>query len=514
MGVFYKFFYDFFSAVLSNIANFFLTIGKAFGSIVTDFREYASIFSTYKKDFNAIDWILAVLSILILLALFVLLIYKLYKLLRKYIVFRKKAVEEEELIKEIARLNDSVFQLIDEKNKILAMKVSQIGLQPGDDGIGDMNEQGQDSQANKALKNGVSRFVKLIAVDEKYEIEPFVLEDEQNYTLPQLVDAFRNYACKTMKLYYEKKVIMTFISAMATTRLIILEGISGTGKTSLPYAWGKFLKHESAICAVQPSWRDRSELVGYLNEFTKRFNETDFLKNLYDFNYRSDIGFIVLDEMNLARIEYYFAEILSTLEMPNSNEWKVDIVPDAWGSDPKLIVDGKCQVPTNVWFVGTANNDDSTFTITDKVYDRAVPIQLNTKGAPFACNDQLPMQVGTDYINTLFDIAKISHPMSEDMIKKLDILDAYVIENFRLAFGNRILKQFKDFIPVYVACGGTETEALDYMLTYKILRKFEGLNVAFMHDNIKKLIVFLEKTFGKGNMPEAKAYLERLMKMS
>ena len=72
-----------------------------------------------------------------------------------------------------------------------------------------------------------------------------------------------------------------FISALASTKLVILQGISGTGKTSLAYAWGKFLKHDSCVASVQPSWRDRSELFGYFNEFTKKFNETDILKELY-----------------------------------------------------------------------------------------------------------------------------------------------------------------------------------------------------------------------------------------
>ena len=79
---------------------------------------------------------------------------------------------------------------------------------------------------------------------------------------------------------------------------------------------GKFLITIHLLSPVQPSWRDRAEMIGYLNEFTK-FNETDFLKAIYEATYRTDINFIVLDEMNLARIEYYFADFLSVLEMPN-----------------------------------------------------------------------------------------------------------------------------------------------------------------------------------------------------
>lgn len=515
MGVFFQFFYELMWAIIVNIAKFFYTIGSAFGGIGHDFAEYGSILGAYRKDFSPLAWVCAVLSMLLLAGVLVLLLYILFRLVRKYVVVRKKLVEQDVLLKEIAALNDNVVQLVDEKNKILAMKVSQLGLQPGEsaeeDGSG---KNAAEQEAAASGSEGPSRFVKLIAVDEKYTEQPFELQDPQDYTLPQLVDAFRDFSCSRMKLYYDRKVIMTYISAMATSRLIILEGISGTGKTSLPYSWGKFLKHESSICAVQPSWRDRSELVGYLNEFTKRFNETDFLKALYDCTYRGDVGFIVLDEMNLARIEYYFAEILSVLEMPDPSEWKIDIVPDTWPTDPAHIVGGKCRVPTNVWFVGTANNDDSTFTITDKVYDRATPIQLNAKGIAFECPDHAPMQVGSDYLAGLFEKAREEHPLSPELLKKIEQLDLHVIDNFRLSFGNRVLKQFKDFIPVYVACGGTELDGLDYMLTYKVLRKFEGLNIAFMQDNIKKLITTIDKTFGRGKMPEAKAYLERIMKMS
>ena len=159
---------------------------------------------------------------------------------------------------------------------------------------------------------------------------------------------------------------------------MILEGISGTGKTSLPYAMGKFFGHDSHIIAVQPSWRDRAEMMGYLNEFTKKFNETEFLESIYETTYRNDPNFVVLDEMNLARVEYYFAEFLSLLEMPDTDQWLIDIVPDTQPGDPNHLVKGKMLLPQNVWFIGTANKDDSTFTITDKVYDRATPIENNT----------------------------------------------------------------------------------------------------------------------------------------
>ena len=80
---------------------------------------------------------------------------------------------------------------------------------------------------------------------------------------------------------------------------------------------GKFLKNPVTIASVQPSWRDRTEIFGYFNEFTKRFNETEVLKKMYEATFKEEIFITVLDEMNIARVEYYFAELLSILEMPS-----------------------------------------------------------------------------------------------------------------------------------------------------------------------------------------------------
>lgn len=191
-----------------------------------------------------------------------------------------------------------------------------------------------------------------------------------------------------MGLYYTPEIVRRFVAGMAASKLLILEGISGTGKTSLPYSFSRYLDNPATIVSVQPSYRDRTEILGYFNEFSKRFNETEFLRALYEANYRPDPSLIVLDEMNLARIEYYFAEMLSVLEMPSKEEWVLDLVPTAWAGDPKKLDEGKIHVSDSTWFVGTANNDDSTFTITDKVYDRAMPIELNERADEFECEPE------------------------------------------------------------------------------------------------------------------------------
>ena len=104
-------------------------------------------------------------------------------------------------------------------------------------------------------------------------------------------------------------------------------------------------------------------------------------------------------------------------------------------------------------------------------------------------------------------------PLSDKNIDKVRELDDYVIKNFRVAFGNRIMKQLRTFVPVYVACGGTEVGGIDYFIAKKIFRKFEQLNLALIKDEIDPFIDFLNKTFGENEMKECIEYVERLKKM-
>ena len=510
MTGFFKYFFEI-------MVEFFTSVGDLFKGIFVNLFSifnlvgYALRLVPYAADpnFNFWDWLFSLFSLLLLTAALILVVYYLILLGKKYFRLRKTFVEKEELVEQIDDLNHRVIRMMKEKEKILAMQVSKLGLRPGE-GDEAVSEETKDEQA---AKNTTERFVKLMAVDKEYAEKPFTVTDPQNFTLKDVVVNFRNFACKDLRLFYEERIVRQFIAGLATSKIIILEGISGTGKTSLPYALGKFLKYDSPLISVQPSWRDRSELIGYLNEFTKRFNESDFLMKLYEATYRDDVELMILDELNLARIEYYFAEILSVLEMPNPDDWKIDIVPDSWTTDPQHIKRGKLSFPTNVWFVGTANNDDSTFTITDKVYDRAVAIPINTKGVAFQPEGPAERQsIREDYLISLFEAAKKEFPMSEDLANKFAQLDDFMIVNFRLTFGNRIMKQIRAFLPVYVACGGTDIDGLDFMLTTKILRKLQALNISFEQDNIKKLIAMIEKIFGKSNMTDSKDYLKRLLR--
>ena len=272
------------------------------------------------------------------------------------------------------------------------------------------------------------------------------------------------------------------------------------------------MQKDTTVVSVQPSWRERTELYGYFNEFTKKYSETEFLRAIYDANFYRDPHLVILDEMNIARVEYYFAEMLSILEMPRSEEWKVDVVTAVWDNDPALINGGNVQVPDNVWFIGTINNDDSTFAVADKVYDRAIPIDLDSRADAFECEDTPPVYVSTDHLVEMFNQAKKDYPISQESLDKLEVLNAYLIKNFRLAFGNRIMKQIKDYVPCFIGCGGTEMQAIDFIVAKKVLRKFESLSLGFMKDELTKFNAYLDKLFGKNTMKICKEYVELLKK--
>ncbi len=360
-----------------------------------------------------------------------------------------------------------------------------------------------------------ARFPKLITIDFDYRNYQFpeMSEEERTMTLEQLVKRFRNFAAGKLKLFYSFRTLALFFAGMGTTHFAILEGISGTGKTSLPYAFGKFFKSRSPIVAVQPSWKDRSELIGYLNEFTKRFNESAFLEELYTCAKHKEPMILVLDEMNLARIEYYFADFLSIMEMPNRDEWIIEIINTNMEGDPILLDHGKFMIPKNVWFLGTANNDDSTFLITDKVYDRAMSMSLNKKTVAFEPEfDADSITMTSEYFEKLFEDACTKYSISEETLQKLANVDKYMITNFKISFGNRIMKQIKRFVPCYMGCGGEEYEAVDHLLTRKILHKLEALNISFIKNELKGLLTVLDKEFGKGVFVDSIEYINELLK--
>ena len=220
-------------------------------------------------------------------------------------------------------------------------------------------------------------FPSLTAIDEKYEGFELPAAKGDDVSLKELAEKFRLYLAKTQELYFDIDTVRFFISGFAASHFEILEGLSGTGKSSLPRYFAEFIGANVLFMPVQATWRDKTSIIGFYNEFSKTYTETEFLSALYEANYSPDtLNFYVLDEMNISRVEYYFADLLSVLEYPVA-DWKLKImsVPHDFVPPVKL-ENGFVRIPENSYFVGTANRDDSTFTITDKVYDRAITLEF------------------------------------------------------------------------------------------------------------------------------------------
>ena len=542
MDGFLQYFYQDFGRVFRSLADVVSAFFN-FMNYLFNFPMRLEIIRQYEPNFTGAAWALVVVTEIVLVAMAIGIVILIFKLLHKVFRFRVSVKKYDEMVKKVRNMQRELIRSNYEKDKLLEMKVDELGIPkeklqkilgdeyedengtslpdsaPGAQAEGGENaEAGYDAEGKRntfespCVDPSQSRFFRLTTVDNFYKTKYKAPAYNNTITLPQLCEQFRLFSASRLHLYYDLDMMRYFIASMGTARIIILQGISGTGKTSLPYAFGQFVQKDTSVVSVQPSWRERTELYGYYNEFTKKYSETDFLRAIYEANYYRDPHVVILDEMNIARVEYYFAEMLSILEMPRKEDWKVDIVTAMWDNDPCLINNGTVQIPDNVWFVGTINNDDSTFAVADKVYDRAIPIDLDSRAEAFECPDTPPVYISTDYLNSLFDNAKATYSVSQAMSDKMEEMNKYVIEHFRLAFGNRIMKQIGDFVPCFIACGGTEQQAIDFMIAKKVLRKFESLSLGFMKDELSAFENYLDKLFGKDTMPICKAYVEYLKK--
>lgn len=283
------------------------------------------------------------------------------------------------------------------------------------------------------------------------------------------------------KLYYDDDTIRSFIAGLAMSRFSILQGISGTGKTSLPKAFAQAIGGNFGIVEVQSGWKDRQDLIGYYNTFEKKYYEGKFLKWLYMAgtpDYCDKPFFIILDEMNLSHPEHYFADLLSVMEETNP-EKQILTISDKVKDRPKLMFDLPeggigLKIPQNVWFIGTANNDETTLQFAAKTYDRANVLEMPASLDSFDIKNVDYSQITVS--NTVFlEFLRFSKfDEKSDVLKYLNGDFKNICNKLERGWGNRLEKQIKLFIPVFKALGGNEADALDHIIASKILRSIEG----------------------------------------
>jgi hypothetical protein len=343
------------------------------------------------------------------------------------------------------------------------------------------NELRKDIDERLDRVDATSPFPACSEMDENSELQMEVASTAEVSSLK----AFAGYLQQAMacdpntgkELYYSNRDVRSFLGGLAMSRLHLLQGISGTGKTSLPLAFARAIGAGCELIETQAGWRDRNDLIGYFNAFEGRYYESEFLQALYMAQcprYEDLMFIIVLDEMNLSHPEQYFADFLSVLEQDQHLQ-DIDLVSSKAESGPKLLINGKTlKVPRNVWFVGTANHDETTQDFADKTYDRAHVMELPRHREEFEIKKQTtPSPYTYQALQDAFDKAKNSH---REEAKKAyhfleDKLGKILEDRFRVGWGNRLERQIESYLPVVIEAGGSTGEAADHIFATKILRK-------------------------------------------
>jgi hypothetical protein len=233
--------------------------------------------------------------------------------------------------------------------------------------------------------------------------------------------------------------------------------------------------------AVQAGWRDRDDLLGHYNAFEKRFYERDCLQGLYRAQtaaYKDRCNIILLDEMNLSRPEQYFAEFLSALEKNDPRDRLISLSESQLPNAPALLVEGRrIRVPHNVWFVGTANHDETTNEFADKTYDRAHVMTLPRHEAGFKVEPKPKASFSYGSLMERFDAAVTQNADEvSELLAELTTgpLTSILQDRFDLGWGNRLERQAMRFVPVYMAAGGRKEDALDHLLASRVFQAWEG----------------------------------------
>lgn len=289
---------------------------------------------------------------------------------------------------------------------------------------------------------------------------------------------------------FSDEVLKDYYICLKAKPFVILAGMSGTGKTQITRLFAKAIGAHFQLISVSSSWRSDADLLGYFDKTSGEYRETRFVQIIRHAlaSYKkgaNDLYFICLDEMNLARVEHYFAKFLSAME-------------GSTVEDRKIILDGTGEVlywPPNLFFIGTVNMDETTFTFSDKVLDRANSIEFtmslddifaeSVKKAP-------PDPKVLTFPEFMAARKDLFDPTVREVSKRWRGEIAHIwkmLEPLNYHFGFRI----RDEIELYIANAAgllDERIAFDLCVKQKILPKISGRG-----DSLKLLLINLQDYF-------------------
>ena len=424
---------------------------------------------------------------------------------------REKLSNENYYIQEINQFNSRIETLtanLEHKDSLIEQLQGVISQLRGEDG---------------KQKKG---FEFALSIDSSEENKEQLRNSKQtnSYGLNQLTQYLQSYMYSNEDYSYDSKTIRLFIAGLNMSSLTILQGISGTGKTSLPReiakamvaGSNKYQGFESGmpnapyrICAIQSGWRDRMDLIGYFNHFDKKYQETDFFRALYMASqpkYKNTLFLIILDEMNLSHPEHYFADFLSLLEQDEEDRF-VNIDAPAEFLPELINRNGKMKVPANVRFIGTANHDETTLGFAPKTCDRSnlMDIKRARNTTIKQTNDKFVFTY--EWIENQFKSAEEKY--KQDVEKFVNFISKREIEDIfakiGVGIGKRLESQAKKFISAYIASEPDNkkkglAEAVDHLIATRLLRGMENkleLKASTLKDFKENLELYFNDSFGE-----------------
>lgn len=342
-----------------------------------------------------------------------------------------------------------------------------------------------------------------------YNEEKGTVKMRESYDHQNIYDYF-----KKKDLYFPREILTRYALSLKTKPFILLTGISGTGKTKIAQVFAEYicqdvpkedLRRRVAFVSVRPDWMDNKGLLGYYNLLDQQYHATPVLELLLDAGENPDKPyFVILDEMNLAKVEQYFSDFLSIMESRTSANPKGESFhlhsAKAAKTPGGMDVPPSHYVPQNVFFTGTVNVDESTYMFSPKVLDRANVIEFNdvnlhdydrgykekeefTLRNPNTKDTLLPAP-NEDSFCSRRDYESVKPKMQPLFQEIIDVLHPY-----NLHFGYRVVNEISRFIRVSrdmtenfrIEC------AFDIQILQKILPKFHGTQ-ARLEEPLKKLL--------------------------
>ncbi|TDT79101.1 5-methylcytosine-specific restriction endonuclease McrBC GTP-binding regulatory subunit McrB [Bacillus sp. AG1163] len=348
----------------------------------------------------------------------------------------------------------------------------------------DANKMPSEKELVEDLEEMLRYYEGFIAYKEEGTKYEMIYERKEVYLDQQsIIDHVSSYI-QSKGFFYEKKDLINFFLSLKTKPFVILSGISGTGKTKIVQWFAESLgateeNGQFTLIPVRPDWSDSSDLLGYVN-LQGEFQERPLIKVLENADANPNRPyFVVLDEMNLARVEYYFSDFLSVIESRKWKDGKIVTSPVL----PESITNKHITIPSNVYIIGTVNMDETTHPLSKKVLDRANTIEFNT--------------VNLDYFNFLMDVeekeAEIASNRSleteylhlkecfkdnEDLVRNISTI-LIEINKILESVGAQVGYRIRDEICFYMAYNEqgkllSVDEALDYQIYQKILPRLAG----------------------------------------